>query len=154
MDCMLLSRSGVQRFRGKPPGWVREIKAWRWSYFFAEKDGRRCWLTMRDLTRTDWTVGQEPEGVAFCGREDACEAILAVRLLPKNPPRLRGVCMHCSDYAIRNLGCLQITYHCWLFASSIVPSPYITYLIAVADIIAQSLSYKPSQAPSRSRSST
>lgn len=56
MGSMLLSREGLLREGGQLPPWVSSMRGWRWSYYFAKVDARRCWLTMDDIVRSPWTV--------------------------------------------------------------------------------------------------
>eukprot|EP00752_Nemacystus_decipiens_P001653 g1606.t1 len=56
LGSMLLSREGLLREKGQMPPWVSRLRGWRWSYHFANKDARRCWLTMDDIARTRWMM--------------------------------------------------------------------------------------------------
>eukprot|EP00903_Cladosiphon_okamuranus_P020117 g18473.t2 len=56
LGSMLLSREGLLREKGQMPPWISHLRGWRWSYYFANKDARRSWLTMDDIARTRWTM--------------------------------------------------------------------------------------------------
>lgn len=56
MGSLLLSREGLLQVGGQLPPWVSGMRGWRWSYHFANRDSRRCWLTIDDIVRSPWTV--------------------------------------------------------------------------------------------------